>query len=254
MPDAAAVHDRRLHGFLRFHSSRNECRKAVSARQSAAAELQAHADRLSRTRVIDRHQRHARKTSPTGSLAKASSVPPSGSIMRWSWECLSRGQPARRFRSRSERRGAPVRILSRERLVGTRYSALGVSAAGTFLVEELRDFDIAVGGHARGARAVSLAGPCTSDAGAVCRISGRQCLRHHARGLSERAVNGTQQYARSVLDARADDRASHFERMQPSSRRSAGERYRLGRGADMRADVCSRCGRMVRSCRMATRS
>ena len=42
----------RLHGFLRIDLSRHECRQVVSPRQSAAAELQVHADRLSRTRIV----------------------------------------------------------------------------------------------------------------------------------------------------------------------------------------------------------
>ena len=44
--------DRRLHRFLRRHSSRDQCRQAVPARQSAAAQLQICADRLSRPREL----------------------------------------------------------------------------------------------------------------------------------------------------------------------------------------------------------
>ena len=46
--------DRRLHRLLRRHQSRDQCRQAVPARQSADAELQIRADRLSRPRVVDR--------------------------------------------------------------------------------------------------------------------------------------------------------------------------------------------------------
>ncbi len=57
--DAAAGGDRRLHRFLRVDPSRDQRRIDDAARQSAAAELQVRADRLSRPRVVDRRERHA---------------------------------------------------------------------------------------------------------------------------------------------------------------------------------------------------
>ncbi len=51
--------DRRLHRFLRLHPSRDERGQPVPARQSAAAELQVAAGRLSRARLVDCRQRDA---------------------------------------------------------------------------------------------------------------------------------------------------------------------------------------------------
>ena len=58
--DASAGDDRRLHRLLRRHPPRDERRQTVPARQSAAAELQVGADRLSRPRLVDRRQRRRR--------------------------------------------------------------------------------------------------------------------------------------------------------------------------------------------------
>ena len=54
------VPDRRLHRLLRRHSSRDQCRQAVPARQSAAAELQICADRLSRPGELGARRRASR--------------------------------------------------------------------------------------------------------------------------------------------------------------------------------------------------
>src|SRR5581483_370756 len=51
--------DRRLHGFLRLDSSRDRGGPAVPARQSAPAELQVGADRLSRQGLFHRRFRAA---------------------------------------------------------------------------------------------------------------------------------------------------------------------------------------------------
>ena len=53
------AHDWRLHRLLRRHSPRDQCRQAVPPRQSAAAELQVRADRLSRPRFLGRALGHA---------------------------------------------------------------------------------------------------------------------------------------------------------------------------------------------------
>ena len=56
---APAGAHRRLHRLLCRHSSCHQCRQAVPSRQSAAAELQVRADRLSRPRFVDRAVRRA---------------------------------------------------------------------------------------------------------------------------------------------------------------------------------------------------
>ncbi len=60
----AAGADRQLHRFLRLDLSRHQCRPAVPARQSADAELQIRAGRLSQPRLLGARQRHAGAPAP----------------------------------------------------------------------------------------------------------------------------------------------------------------------------------------------
>src|SRR5262249_38853493 len=54
LPPRASGGDRRLHRLFRRHPPRHQCGQAVPPRQSAAAELQIRAHRLSRPRLLDR--------------------------------------------------------------------------------------------------------------------------------------------------------------------------------------------------------
>ena len=116
----------------------------VPARQSAAAELQVGADRLSRPRVVDRRQRHAESGGRTA--RRAGGRRPrrrSARRARWttSWRSASSigagnalGEPV------ADRRGrrAHLRRLPAQRLVGARHPGVGVSAARAVPREELR--------------------------------------------------------------------------------------------------------------------
>ena len=73
---ASAGRRRRLHRFLCRHPSRDQCRQAVPARQSAAAELQICAHRLSRPRVVGARFRRARSGGRTASANIPSAAEP----------------------------------------------------------------------------------------------------------------------------------------------------------------------------------
>ena len=64
------------------------------------------------------------------------------------------GQPARRADPDRRGRGAPVRAVPAQRLVGARRAEVGVPAARPVPGQELRDLDQPLGGHAGGARAL----------------------------------------------------------------------------------------------------
>ena len=155
--------DRRLHRLLRVDPPRDERRQHVPAGQSAAAELQVGADRLSRPRVVDRAERHAgasavradaRRATPRrrrSVRAGASTTSSRSARSSRRGNALGAADPDRRGRS-ARRRPVP-----RERLVGARHPDVGVPAARTVPREEFRDDDLAVGRDARRARAVPRA-------------------------------------------------------------------------------------------------
>ena len=118
---------------------------------------------------------------PIGYHGRASSIVPSGTDVRRPWGQTRDGAegaptfaPSRRLDYELEvgvihrrgqrtghsdsdrrRRASRVRAVSRERLVGARHPGVGVSTARAVPREELRDDRLAVGRHARRARAVS---------------------------------------------------------------------------------------------------
>ena len=103
-----ALRDRRLHRLLLLDLSRDECRLDVSARQSAAAELQICADRLSRagfvhrasgTRFNGRTGKPVRRRKAAGVISRAKI-----SITRWRSASLSGRGMSLASRSRSARR------------------------------------------------------------------------------------------------------------------------------------------------------
>ena len=104
--DAPAGPHRRLHRFLRRHPPRDQRRQAVPARQSAAAELQVRADRLSRPRLLgacpsgtpgpppERPAQAARRAEPELRPVRAAGLRAgarrSGSVPATSWASPSR--------------------------------------------------------------------------------------------------------------------------------------------------------------------
>ena len=161
LPPATSGGDRRLHRFLRRHPSRDQCRHAVPARQSAAAELQIRSDRLSRPRVVDRclgragapperpAQSAAAKRSPSLRALAATST------MNSSLACGSGPATSSARRSRSRRRRSHIAGFC----LLNDWSARDIQAweyqpLGPFLAKNFHHDDLAVGGHARGAGAV----------------------------------------------------------------------------------------------------
>jgi hypothetical protein len=105
---ASAGRDRRLHGFLCRHPSRDQCRAAVPAGQSAAAELQIRADRLSRPRLVG--PRIGRLRAPAERPAQAGRPRPCRASARratWttSWSWASGSAPATSWAPDPDRRG-----------------------------------------------------------------------------------------------------------------------------------------------------
>ena len=159
---------RRLHRLLHVDPSRHQRRQAVPPRQPAAAELQVGADRLPRPRLVDRRQRQRRSARPVGQTHAAgrakrrASAEPRASTTSWS----SASSSARATRSASRSRSpTPSRTCSASCLLND-WSARDIQAweyqpLGPFLVEELRDHDLAVDRDAGSARAVLA---CHSDA------------------------------------------------------------------------------------------
>jgi hypothetical protein len=103
---------------------------------------------------------------------------------------IGRRQRAGRAGADREGGGRAVRHRAAQRLVGARRAGLGVPAARSVPVEELRVDDLALGGHARGAGAVPRtfrAARRRPAAAALPRLGGqprRRRLRHHARGVA----------------------------------------------------------------------
>ena len=164
--DADAGRDRRLHRFLRVDPSRHQRRIDDAAGQSAPAELQVRPDRLSRTRVVDRRERHADPPAARAGEARRGAAGLSrvgAARLRGGTGHVRRaGQRARRRHPDRSRRRSPLRRVSVERLVRARRAAVGVSAARAVPRQELRDQHLAVGGDDGGAGAVQGTGAVTA--------------------------------------------------------------------------------------------
>ena len=150
---ARAVPRRRLHRFLRRHPPRDQRRQAVPARQSAAAELQICADRLSWPRVVDR--RVAAAGAPAARAAQVAGARDArvraaagASITSSSSGSGRPRQRARRSRCPSAKRASNRRLLPAQRLVGARHPGVGIPAARAVPRQEFRDHALAVGGDA----------------------------------------------------------------------------------------------------------
>ena len=157
--DAAAGRGRRLRRLLLVDPPRHEPRAAVpSRRRGAPAELAPPARGLPRPLRHRRRRRDADIVRPSGcgsSTARRSTARPSALDIE-----LEVGSSSAR-RRRSARpidvdrcRGAPLRPVPGERLVGPRHPGLRVPAARPVPGQELRHLDLAVDRHPRRARAV----------------------------------------------------------------------------------------------------
>ena len=149
--------------FLRLDLSRHQCRPRVPARQSAAAELQIRAGRLSRPRLVGARQRYAGEA-PAGPAQRANEPAPSyGPSRNLDFELelgMYIGTPTALGETVPVGKAAAhhFRILPAQRLVGARHAGVGIPAARPVSRQEFRDHRLALGGDAGGAGAVPRRG------------------------------------------------------------------------------------------------
>ena len=171
---ASADRGLRLHRFLFVEGARHQCRRHVPRQgQCAAAELAAHADRLQRPRLHRRGLRH--QSAPAARAVEAAEC--GCAELRTLQAARFRARNGRRDRAgvadrrdaeRSAGRSDDLRLRASQRLERARHPAMGICAARTVPGQGVRDLDQPVGGHARGAGAVSAARPgAGSDAAAL---------------------------------------------------------------------------------------
>ena len=146
------------------------------------------------------------------------------------------------------RRESHLRHLPGQRLVGPRYTGLGIPAARPVSGQELRNQHLALGDTNGSARSVSRTALCASGgrprAAAVSRFggeSGARRHRSHARSGDYQCTDARERdlaipleqgkFQRTLLVDGADGRAPYKQRLQSSPRRSAGQRHRFGSGA-----------------------
>ena len=231
---------RRLHRFLRRHPSRAQGRPDLAPRQSADAELQIRAGRLSQPRLVGAAvgrgraaaERPAQAAERDGADVRAM---PQSRLRTGTRRVDRTRQPA--GRADSDRRGGRThrRLLPAERLVGARHPVVGIAAARAVPGQELPHLGLAVDHHAGGAGAVPhRAARATRRRSAAAAASSRRGgsgawrLRHRLRGVPVHAGDACRrrraasdvplQYARAVLDGGADGRAPRVERLQSAAR------------------------------------
>ncbi len=243
---APALRDRRLHGFLRRHPPRHQCRPAVPPRPAADAELQARADRLSRPRLLRAGQR--RRGAPPQRAAQAGQgdrtelrpLPQPG--LRAGAGRLDRpGQRAGRADPDRAGRRPHRRLLPAERLVGTRHPGAGntsrsarswprasapPSAPGS---SRRRPWRRIAAPRCRARPATRRRWPtCTGAATrrpAAWTSRWRRCT--PACGMRPAALLTHGNGAGPVLDGGADGGAPHQQRLRPAARRPVRIRHHL---------------------------
>src|SRR6266850_267728 len=246
----------RLQRLLHRHPPCDQYRPPAAPRQSAAAELQMGADRLSRPRLVDRRLGNGRAPSPrTAQGARCARArlcaEPTPRLRGGARLHRRQRQPPRPHDPGRRSAGARVRRGAAQRLVGARYPGVGVPAPRPFPRQELRHHDLAVDRDDGRARALPLPGLCARRRRSAAAPlparrsrSARRRARHrggdapaHAEDESLRTPL-TRRLSRLVLDARADRRPPDFQRLQPAARRSArlghplGHQHRFARLAD----------------------
>ena len=189
--DAPAGADRRLHRFLRRHPSRHQRGPAAAAGQSAAAELQAHAGRLSRPRVVDPGVGHAGAPAARPAQAAGRDRARLRPVPHLDYE-LELGV----WIGPGNDLGKPIPIgAAREHIVGfcllNDWSARDIQAweyqpLGPFLAKNFAYDGVALGGDAGGAGAVPHAATAAARRrSASARLSdGRRATRPRARSTS----------------------------------------------------------------------
>ena len=148
-----AARGRRLHRLLQRHPPRHQHRANPAAGQSAAAELQVGADRLSRPQLVHRGVRDAgaapaRPDQGARRIRSRVRSEQTAGLRSRAWLRGRAGQRARQADRRRQSAGSRVRRGAGERLVGARHPGLGVPAARAVPRQELRHDRLAVDRHA----------------------------------------------------------------------------------------------------------
>ena len=228
--------NRRLHRLLLFARARHQRRRHdARPRQRAATELASPSRRLPRPRVVHRRQRHRRAPDPGGRRRPTTpSRPTFGPSRSLDFE-LEMGF----FVGPGNTLGQPIPIEQTPEHIfglvlvndwsGSRHPALGVRPARPVPRQELRHDDLAMGRDARRPGAVPHHRPETEpDSLALSALPRRLGVRRPPR--SPAANSDNEPPARPlpvereipVLERVPAARASHGQRLQPASGRSAG--------------------------------
>src|SRR6266850_1938583 len=236
----------RLQRLLHRHPPCDQYRPPAAPRQSAAAELQMGADRLSRPRLVDRRLGNGRAPSPrTAQGARCARArlcaEPTPRLRGGARLHRRQRQPPRPHDPGRRSAGARVRRGAAQRLVGARYPGVGVPASRPFPRQELRHHDLAVDRDDGRARALPLPGFCARRRRSAAAPlparrsrSARRRARHRGGDAPAHAEDESlrsplpQRLSRLVLDARADRLPPDFQRLQPAARRSARLGHPLG--------------------------
>ena len=254
---------RRLHRLLHEHPSRHRGRAAVPARQSAAAQLQVGADRLSRACLVDRRQRNAdppaawtgqgrrcrcaalRSDAAPRLRARARRVhrarqrarrrrsrSPTPRTMSSAWRCSTTGPRATSRRGNTSRSGRSCRRTSRRRV-----------SPWMVTLDALAPFRAPFARPAGDPQPLPyLTSPRNRASGAfdIALEVLLQTARMRDAGAPAQRADAVE-LPRQLLDARAARRASHGQRLQPAAGRSARHRHAVGPGRQDRAARCSSC-------------
>ena len=227
--------------------------KSVSPRQSAAAQLQVRAHRLSWPRFVHRASAARRFAGPMGRPSRHPPTEPTfGPARSLDYE-LEDGHIHRAGNAL----GTPIPIAEAEEHIfglcllndwsARDIQVMGISTAGAVSRQELRHHYLAVDRDDGGARAISRAGrrACAGRSGAVAvsrvAIRGQRaaidvtlrsiCSPRRCGEAGTDAMSAEpRQSARSLLDARATADASRQQRLQSAHRRPAGDRHHLRTG------------------------
>ena len=156
---APAGRNRRLHRLLCRHPPRDQHRQAVPAGQPAAAELQAHPDRLPWPGLVGaaiwRPGSPAEWPDEDARCCRSGirTLQPPG-LRAGAWRLGRSGQRARRPAADRSGGGPYCRLLPAERLVRPRHAGLGIPAARPVPVQELHQHRLVLDRDAGGAGAV----------------------------------------------------------------------------------------------------
>ena len=280
--DAPAVPDRRLHRFLRRHPSRDQRRQAVPARQSAAAQLQICADRLSRAGELGagvgraggpaQRASASRPTPRRPNMAPAAGSTMSSSSGIWIGRGNELGQPIPIGEAGEHIAGyCLLNDWSARDLQAWEYQPLGPFLAKNFLTSvspwvvtpggagAVPQADAAAAGRRSRSRCPISTMPRTGERAGSASSSKSRCRPQAMRdaGLAPHRAVARRGRGGDVLERGADRRAPRLERLQPPARRLDRHRHAVDRRATTGSARCSRSAAAASSrsrCRAARRA